>query len=446
MRVISCMIVLVLCTTFTGCSLFKKNTNTQQGPANPNGAPPAKFPGAPDPLLNSDVSATPKPPPPAPPPGPQSSNGGKAVLAGTVKDGYGRSVGNAYIRLVNGAENEAGPPVDVATDTNGHFFIQGLKTGQQYKLIARTKQGEKMLAGVQLTDAPNVHVVIRIREEWVTSTTPPIPGTPAYQKGAADGVSKNTDPAPASKGWGLWPTKPAPEPNLPATMNVPAAPVAAPVGNAPNNAPIIAANPKDALPLLNIPGKSTTPNLPIDPPRPLPSGDSKLDTGPTRVPSCVLLGNHLENLALKDTKGQTWEYKKQAYGKLVLVDFWFTSCMPCRDSMPKFNRLHKLYGSRGLEVIGIAIEKEGDERKDAAAVNKVCASMQISYRQLLGRSKGADASKDFDASKIFKVTSFPTLMLIDEQGNIVYQAVSPDPGQWVGLERTIQARLANRGF
>src|ERR1017187_6725999 len=105
MRVISCMIVLVLCTTFTGCSLFKKNTNNAQGPANPNGAPPPKFPGASDPILNSNLSPTPAPVPP--PPGPQSSNGMKAVLAGTVKDGYDRPVGNAYIRLVTGTEKDA---------------------------------------------------------------------------------------------------------------------------------------------------------------------------------------------------------------------------------------------------------------------------------------------------------------------------------------------------
>ena len=439
MRVISCMILLVLCTTFTGCSLFKKNTNNAQGPANPNGAPPPKFPGTNDPLLSSDISAPPKLPP-APPPGPQSSNGAKTILAGTVHDAYHRPVGNAYIRLVNSTEQDAGAPIDVATDAYGHFIIQGVKTGQQYKLIARTKQGEKMLAGVQLTDAPNVHVVIMIREEWVTSTTPAIPSGPAYQKSAAEGVSKNTETPAAGKGWTAFPTKPAAEPNLPATLNVPGPGVNTPVSIPPGPAPNVAAIPKDPLPMLNIPGKAPAPNVPIDPPRPLPTGDAKLDIGPTRVPSCVLVGNHLENLALKDTKGQTWEYKKNAPGKLILLDFWYTSCMPCRESMPNLNRLHQQFGSRGLEVIGIAIEK-GDEQKDAAAVNKVCASMQISYRQLLGRTGG------FDVSKNFKVTGFPTLMLISEQGDIIWHHVgSPDPQLWIGLERTIQARLANRAF
>ena len=225
-------------------------------------------------------------------------------------------------------------------------------------------------------------------------------------------------------------------------MTVPAAPVNTntPAGHPPITAPNIAGQPEDPLPMLNIPGKSTAPNLSIEQPRPLPAGDSKLDTGPTRVPSCVLVGNHLENLALKDSKGQTWEYKKHAYGKLVLVDFWYMGCMPCRESMPNLNRLQQQYGARGLEVIGIAIEK-GDEHKDAAAVNKLCASMQISYRQLLGRSAG------FDVSKNFKVTNFPTLMLINEQGDIIWHQVgSPDPALWIGLERTIQARLANRAF
>jgi thiol-disulfide isomerase/thioredoxin len=159
------------------------------------------------------------------------------------------------------------------------------------------------------------------------------------------------------------------------------------------------------------------------------------------VPSCVLLGNHLENLALKDSKGQAWEYKKHAAGKLVLIDFWGTHCVYCRDSMPTLNRLQTQYGARGLEVIGIAIEAGKDERKEADAVNKMCTAMQLSYRQLMGHVG------TFDVGKNFRIEGLPTLILLSEQGDILWHHVGrPDPAKLSELERAIQFQLNRRAF
>jgi len=439
MRVISCMILLaVASTTLTGCSLFKKNTNGAPGPAGAGGPAPAKFPGGNDPILNGNFGNPPPQFPPAPPPGPQGgAKGPTTILAGTVTDAYHRPVSNAYIRLVSADAKEGAAPVEVAADARGHFIIQGVKTGQSYKLIARTKLGNKMLAGTLLTDAPNVKAMIMIREDLVNSNTPPIPSAPVVQpeNAPAQGISKNAEPTP--KSWNPFQkAKPAVEPNLPTTLRVPAAPDPAFVPN-------IAGNPKESPPLLKMPGNAPTPKTPIDPPNlpALPFPDAKLDTGPTRVPSCVLVGNHLENLALKDTKGQTWEYRKHAYGKLVLIDFWYMACLPCRETMPSLNRLHQQYSSRGLEVVGIAIEKGADERKESEAINKFCTSMQVGYRQLLGRSG------TFDAGKQFKVTGYPTMMLLSEQGDIIWHHVGrPDAGDLSALERLINSRLNNRPF
>ncbi len=417
MRAISCMLTLaLLCTTGTGCALFKKNPNNAQPPG--IGAPPAKFPGAPpDPLVPT--------PPSLPPAGANAPAGGNSILAGTIIDAYHRPIGNAYVRWVSLDEKDTGAPIDVAADAHGHFIIQGVRPGGSYKLIARTKQGDKLLAGMVLTSAPDVRVVIPIREDLVNGNTPPLPSAPTTPAATVPGESKNTEPGQATK------------PTVMPTINVPAPPTAAPTVAAPAAGPNVAETPKKGLPMLTIP-KGPRPELPRPPALP---GDSKLDTGPTRVPSCALLGNHLENLALKDSKGQTWEYKKDGAGKLILIDFWGTHCIYCRDSMPTLNRLKTQYGSRGLEVVGIAIEAGKDERKEADAVNKMCSSMQLSYRQLMGHV-GA-----FDAGKSFKIEGLPTLILLSEQGDIIWHHVGrPDPALLNALERTIQSRLNNRTF
>jgi thiol-disulfide isomerase/thioredoxin len=46
-------------------------------------------------------------------------------------------------------------------------------------------------------------------------------------------------------------------------------------------------------------------------------------------------------------------------GKLVLVDFWATWCVPCVKAMPDLQKLHTQYAAKGLTVVGISIDDEG---------------------------------------------------------------------------------------
>jgi len=43
-------------------------------------------------------------------------------------------------------------------------------------------------------------------------------------------------------------------------------------------------------------------------------------------------------------------------GKVILVNLWATWCGPCRSETPELVRLHKEYGSKGLEVVGLSTE------------------------------------------------------------------------------------------
>ncbi len=458
MRVLSCMILLtVLCATSTGCSLFKKNTNNPTPPigggiGGGGGAAPPKFP---DPL-NAPIPTPPilptAPPAPMAPMTPMTGNNINAptILAGTVTDINNRPVSNAYIRWVRLDEPAGGAPIDIAADVQGNFIIQGVKPGAAYRLIARTKHGDKLLAGTVLTNAPNVRVIIPVREEFASADIPPLPGTPAYEVPAAAGIANNKTP-PKNTKWQPAQTKafgndplvgvgtainPNDPPNLPATLTFPV--------SDPKYVPGIVETPMDRPPLLNIPGQQPRPNLPPESFPALPPigpGGAKIETGPTRVPSCAFVGKRLENLALKDSKGQVWEYRKASQGKIVLLDFWGTHCFPCRQVMPTLERIHQQYATRGLDVIGIAIEPGADERREADAVNKFCSSMNLTYRQLMGKTA------NFNAGNQFQVTGVPTLMLLNQKGDIVWHHVGvPDSASLHSLERTIQNLVTNRAF
>jgi len=45
-------------------------------------------------------------------------------------------------------------------------------------------------------------------------------------------------------------------------------------------------------------------------------------------------------------------------GKVVLVDFWASWCVPCRESFPWLNAMQAKYGDRGLVIIGVNLDHE----------------------------------------------------------------------------------------
>jgi thiol-disulfide isomerase/thioredoxin len=50
----------------------------------------------------------------------------------------------------------------------------------------------------------------------------------------------------------------------------------------------------------------------------------------------------------------------QNRGKPVLITFWATWCEPCRDEYPMLNELAKQYAPKGLRVVGVNFDQDGD--------------------------------------------------------------------------------------
>jgi thiol-disulfide isomerase/thioredoxin len=50
----------------------------------------------------------------------------------------------------------------------------------------------------------------------------------------------------------------------------------------------------------------------------------------------------------------------QNRGKPLLVNFWATYCEPCRNEYPMLNELAKQYAPKGLKVIGVSMDEDGD--------------------------------------------------------------------------------------
>jgi thiol-disulfide isomerase/thioredoxin len=51
---------------------------------------------------------------------------------------------------------------------------------------------------------------------------------------------------------------------------------------------------------------------------------------------------------------------QQNRGKALVVNFWATWCEPCRHEYPMLNELAKQYAAKGLQVVGVSMDDDGD--------------------------------------------------------------------------------------
>jgi thiol-disulfide isomerase/thioredoxin len=62
---------------------------------------------------------------------------------------------------------------------------------------------------------------------------------------------------------------------------------------------------------------------------------------------------------LIDTQGYQ-KILQEHKGQPLLVTFWATWCEPCRDEYPMVNDLAKQYAPKGLKVVGVDLDQDGD--------------------------------------------------------------------------------------
>ena len=73
-------------------------------------------------------------------------------------------------------------------------------------------------------------------------------------------------------------------------------------------------------------------------------------------------------------------------GKVVVLNFWATWCVPCREEFPDLSRLQQKYGPRGLQVLGVTT----DFASQKSAVEKFLAGQKPAFPNYHKKSGGDD--------------------------------------------------------
>lgn len=150
------------------------------------------------------------------------------------------------------------------------------------------------------------------------------------------------------------------------------------------------------------------------PPEPLSSGDER----PAPAFSLPRLGGNgrpAEGLSLGDLRG-----------KVVILDFWATWCVPCVEALPDMAAFDQRMRGRGVTTLGILTDD--DDLRGAA---RMVRDLGVTYPVLV------DA--DNEVGDRYAIDSLPTLVVVDGSGVIRATEVGPRPARM--LARLVEPLL-----
>ncbi len=93
-------------------------------------------------------------------------------------------------------------------------------------------------------------------------------------------------------------------------------------------------------------------------------------------------------------------------GQVVLVNFWATWCIPCREEIPDFVELISEYAAEGFAILGITIDTI-----DVSEVKEFAVMYKINYPVLYAGKQAKQLTRDYGNFR-----GIPASFLVNHEG------------------------------
>jgi len=139
----------------------------------------------------------------------------------------------------------------------------------------------------------------------------------------------------------------------------------------------------------------------------------------------------ITSISLSTTTAAGTSFDLQEYrGKVLVLDFWASWCVPCRRSFPWMNEMHEKYEDQGLVIVGVNMDAEAADAE--AFLREYPANFRIIE----------DANGEL--AKKFDVIAMPSSYIIDRNGDIVERHLGFKVKRQDEYESLIQNVLADK--
>ncbi len=121
-------------------------------------------------------------------------------------------------------------------------------------------------------------------------------------------------------------------------------------------------------------------------------------------PSGIAEGLTAPDFTLKDKDGNSIQLS-QFKGKVVVLNFWATTCPPCVSEMASLEKLSKSFPVDQFEVLGVSMDEDG-----WPAIEQFRKSHPVTFKIIL--------DQDFKVADLYGTYRIPETYIIDKQGVI----------------------------
>jgi len=123
--------------------------------------------------------------------------------------------------------------------------------------------------------------------------------------------------------------------------------------------------------------------------------------------SVATIGNNAPDFSAPNPEGKTVSLK-ESLGKVTIIDFWASWCGPCRAENPNVVALYNEFHAKGLNIIGVSLDKDAAKWKEAIAKD------QLTWTHISNLKHWEDP-----IAKQYGVQSIPATFILDASGKIV---------------------------
>lgn len=133
----------------------------------------------------------------------------------------------------------------------------------------------------------------------------------------------------------------------------------------------------------------------------------------------VRIGSQAPAFKATDLNQQTITLSQFYRKSVVLLDFWASWCIPCRESLPHLKTLYSKYHSKGFDIIAVSTDESRDAWIEAVKQNNT----GMWYHILIAEKWPIGPITNDDIFKNYYNTAIPEQILIDKNGKIIYRHV-----------------------